>query len=156
MRRYILAALLLLCGCSQGAGGTPQTGLPRDHIVVDGRNGPAAFDVQMATTNDTRAKGLMFVTALGKHEGMLFDYGKEQPVAFWMKNTVISLDMIFIKADGTISTIAENAIPYSEAPVPSSEPVRAVLEIPGGEARAQGIEAGGKVHAKIFGNAPSP
>jgi uncharacterized membrane protein (UPF0127 family) len=84
----------------------------------------------------------------------LFDFGKEDFRSFWMKNTLIPLDMIFIKADGTISTIAENTIPYSEAPVSSSEPVQAVLEIKGGEARKQGIEAGEKVHAKSFHTAP--
>lgn len=146
-------ALSLLTACSPGQD-QPQTGLPREHIAIATPHGPVAFDVDMAVTEAARQKGLMFRTELGKNEGMLFDFGKEDFRAFWMKNTVISLDMIFIKADGTISTIAENTIPYSETPVPSTEPVRAVLEIKGGEARAQGIEPGEKVHAKIFGNSP--
>jgi uncharacterized membrane protein (UPF0127 family) len=85
---------------------------------------------------------------------MLFDFGKEGFRSFWMKNTPRSLDIIFIRKDGTISTIAENTIPYSEASVPSSEPVRAVLEINGGLSRTLGIEAGDKVRAKIFGTRP--
>jgi len=146
-------ALFLLSACSPGQE-RPQTGLPRESIAIVTPHGPVAFDVDMAVTDAARQKGLMFRTELGKNEGMLFDFGKEDFRAFWMKNTVISLDMIFIKADGTISTISENTIPYSEAPVPSTEPVRAVLEIKGGEARAQGIEPGEKVQAKIFRNVP--
>ena len=149
----VCAALFLLSSCSPGAD-QPQSGLPKDHIVIDTPHGPVAFDVDMATTEPQRQKGLMFRDHLGKHEGMLFDFGREDFRAFWMKNTMVSLDMLFIKADGTISTIAEDTTPYSEAPVPSSEPVRAVLEIAGGESRAQGIESGQKVHAKIFGNGP--
>ncbi len=148
-----LTALFVLCACSPGQD-KAQTGLAKAHIVIDTKNGATGFDVEMAVDNATRAKGLMFRTELGRNEGMLFDFGKEDFRAFWMKNTLIPLDMIFIKADGTISTIAENTIPYSETPVPSSEPVRAVLEIKGGEARQLGIEPGRKIHARIFRNGP--
>lgn len=148
-----LVALLVLTGCSPG-GEEPQTGLAQAWIAVETDRGPVAFDVQMATTDKTREKGLMFVKALGPKSGMLFDFGKEGYRAFWMKNTLIPLDIIYIKADGTISTINENAVPLSETPIPSSEPVRAVLEIAGGGARTLGIEPGAKVHAGIFGNGP--
>jgi len=148
-----LTALFVLCACSPGQD-KPQTGLATAHIVIDTKKGPAGFDVEMAVDNTSRAKGLMFRTKLGLHEGMLFDFGKEEFRAFWMKNTLIPLDMIFIKADGTISTITENTVPYSETPVPSSEPVQAVLELKGGGARELGIEPGERVHAKIFHNAP--
>jgi uncharacterized membrane protein (UPF0127 family) len=148
-----VTALFLLCACSPGQD-QPQTGLGKAHIVIDTKNGAVGFDVEMAVDNASRAKGLMYRTALGPSEGMLFDFGKEDFRSFWMKNTLVPLDMIFIKADGTISTIAENTIPFSESPVSSSEPVQAVLEIKGGEARQKGIEAGKIVHAKIFRNAP--
>ncbi|MDR3527958.1 MAG: DUF192 domain-containing protein [Rhizomicrobium sp.] len=154
--RALLASLItlfVLCACSPGQD-KPQTGLAKAQIVIDTNKGPATFDVEMAVDNAARAKGLMFRTELGSHEGMLFDFGKEEFRAFWMKNTVISLDMLFIKADGTVSTIAENTIPYSETPVPSSEPVQAVLELKGGAARQLGIAPGAKVHARIFHNAP--
>jgi uncharacterized membrane protein (UPF0127 family) len=154
MRRLLvaLAALVLLSGCSPAE--QAQTGLPKLPVVIDTAHGPAKFTVDLANTDESRRKGLMFRTAMGADEGMLFDFRKEQYASFWMKNTVLPLDMLFIKADGTISTIAENAVPYSEEPVQSSEPVQAVLELNGGRARALGIEAGQKVHARIFGNGP--
>jgi uncharacterized membrane protein (UPF0127 family) len=69
-----------------------------------------------------------------------------------MKNTVLPLDIVFIRSDGAISSIAANAVPYSLAPIPSSEPVRAVLELNAGRAKALGLEPGSKVHSAIFGN----
>lgn len=153
MRRLLvaLAALVFLSGCSPAE--QPQSGLPKAEIVIDTPSGPAHFTVEMATTDDSRRTGLMYRTKMGANEGMLFDFQKEDLRSFWMKNTVLPLDMLFIKADGTISTIAENAVPYSEDPVSSSEPVQAVLEINGGRARELGIVQGAKVHAAIFRNA---
>jgi uncharacterized membrane protein (UPF0127 family) len=154
MRRLLvaLAALVFLSGCSPAE--QPQSGLPKAEIVIDTPHGAQRLSVELAATEDSRRIGLMFRDHLGADEGMLFDFGHEQFASFWMKNTVLALDMIFIKADGTISTIAENTVPYSEEAVPSSEPVQAVLEINGGRARALGIAPGEKVHAKIFGNGP--
>jgi uncharacterized membrane protein (UPF0127 family) len=84
---------------------------------------------------------------------MLFDFYQEQPVSFWMKNTLIPLDMIFIAADGTIRHIHSNAVPLSTDPIPSQFPVRGVLEINGGSAKLLGIKPGDKVRHPIFGNA---
>lgn len=147
----VLAAAVLLCSCS-GEADQPQEGLPRTQITIDGARGPLTFDVDLATTDASRTKGLMFRRHLNKHEGMLFEFDREDFRAFWMKNTMIPLDIIFVRADGTISNIAEETIPYSETPVPSSEPAKAVLEIAGGEARAQGVAPGQKIHAKFFKN----
>ena len=94
----------------------------------------------------------MFRTALAPDAGMLFDFHKAQMEVFWMKNTILPLDMIFIRADGTISSIAPNAVPYSTTNIPSVEPVRAVLEINGGRAEKLGIEPEQAVHGAIFGN----
>jgi uncharacterized membrane protein (UPF0127 family) len=154
MRRLLLAAvaLLFLSGCSPAEQAQPT--LPKTHLTIDAANGPAAFDVEMATTVEQQKNGLMFRRELGPNEGMLFDFGREDLHSFWMKNTILPLDMLFIRADGTISTIAEDTIPFSEAPVASSEPVRAVLEINAGRARALGILPGAKVHADIFGKTP--
>lgn len=152
--RALFAALVsavLLAGCSPGAG---QPKLPTTEITVDTPSGPKAFTVELATNDESRRNGLMFRTELAENAGMLFDFARDDYRSFWMKNTPRSLDLLFIKADGTISTISENAVPYSEDRILSSEPVRAVLEINGGRSRALGIEPGAKVHAKIFGNGP--
>jgi hypothetical protein len=101
----------------------------------------------------SQEKGLMFRKSLAPDAGMLFDFHTPDFQTFWMKNTVIPLDMIFIRADGTISSIAPNAAPQSETPIPSYEPVRAVLEINGGRAAQLGIQPGAHVHNAIFGSA---
>jgi uncharacterized membrane protein (UPF0127 family) len=144
-----LFILAFLTGCSPG-----QEGHPTTSIVIDTPEGPAKFMVEVAADKASREKGLMYRTKLAPDAGMLFDFREEEFQVFWMKNTPLPLDMLFIRADGTISTIAENAVPYSLDPIQSSEPVRAVLEIRGGRAQALGIQPGNKVHAAIFGNGP--
>jgi len=111
------------------------------------------FLTELASDPRSQEKGLMFRTKLAANAGMLFDFHTPQPQTFWMKNTVLPLDMIFIRTDGTISSIAPNTTPYSETPIPSTEPVRAVLEINGGRSAQLGIEPGQRVHNGIFGNA---
>ena len=83
--------------------------------------------------------------SLAPDRGMLFPYDPPQPASFWMKNTLIPLDLIFIRADGTVVRIAANTVPMSLDPIPSLEPVAAVLEIAGGRASELGIQAGDKV-----------
>jgi uncharacterized protein len=146
----IFFAFVLLGACSQG--GQPQTGLPAAQISIDAADGPRVLTVEIAADESTREKGLMWRTQLAPDAGMLFDYHRAQPVAFWMKNTPLPLDMIFIRADGTISTIVTNTTPFSEDNIPSLEPVRAVLEINGGRAGELGLHSGDTVHAAIFGN----
>ena len=87
------------------------------------------------------------------NDGMLFDFHDPATVTFWMKDTIIPLDMLFIRADGSIANIKANATPFSLMPIPAAEPVRAVLEINGGRAKALGIEPDEKVHNAIFANA---
>ena len=86
----------------------------------------------------------MFTRSLGPNQGMIFPYDPPQEVSFWMKNTLIPLDMVFIRADGTIARVA-TARPLDETPVPAGEPVAAVLEIHGGRAAELGIRRGDKV-----------
>jgi uncharacterized protein len=120
-------------------------------IVTGGRD--IKFDIEMATTEPQRERGLMYRKQLGAYEGMLFDFFQEQPVSFWMKNTLIPLDMVFIAADGTVRHVHTNATPMSTDTIPSGAPVRAVLEINGGTARLLGIKPGDKVKHPIFGDA---
>ena len=113
-------------------------------LTIRSANGEHRFTVQVASTADQQELGLMFRHSLGADEGMIFPYDPPQDVAFWMRNTLIPLDMIFIRADGTIARIA-TAKPLDETQVPAGEPIAAVLEIAGGQAAQLGIREGDKV-----------
>ena len=113
-------------------------------------NGKHSFSVELARTREEQDKGLMFRRELPDGQGMLFDFTTDQKVAFWMENTYISLDIIFINGDGRIRRIAENAEPLSKATISSDGPVRAVLEVIAGTARKLGIKEGDRVVHPIF------
>ena len=123
----------------------------QDTIEIVTRTGVHAFTVELATNTADRAAGLMYRKELPEGRGMLFDFHEEQPVQFWMHNTYISLDMIFIAADGRVVRVAENAKPMSDELIPSGRPVRAVLEVIAGTARKFGIAAGDRVTGSFFG-----
>ena len=125
--------------------------LPHAVLSIDGKHGPVRFDVEVAADDATRERGLMFRTSLAKNAGMLFEFPGDDYRNFWMKNTILPLDMLFIRKDGTISSIAADATPYSEDVISSTEPVRAVLEINAGRAAELGIVPGDKVHGAVFG-----
>ena len=118
-----------------------QTGLKQVPLTIRSRNGVHRFTVAVARTPEQQERGLMFVRFLALNRGMIFPYDPPQQVAFWMKNTLIPLDMVFIRSDGTIVRIT-TAKPLDETPVPSGEPVAAVLEIGGGRAAELGIKTG--------------
>jgi uncharacterized protein len=150
-RRSLLGAALVLAA----SGARAQNGevqFKRSSLVIDTGARQIKFDVELALNDVERARGLMFREKLGPYEGMLFDFYREEPVSFWMKNTLIPLDMVFIAGDGTIRHIHANAKPHSTDTIPSGYPVRAVLEINGGSARLLGIKPGDKVKHPIFGN----
>jgi uncharacterized membrane protein (UPF0127 family) len=107
------------------------------------------FAVEVMRTPEEKAKGLMYRRELPEGRGMLFDFSPEQPVSMWMKNTYISLDMIFIGADGRIARIAENTKPESEAIIPGGT-VRGVLEVIAGTAKKYGIAPGDRVAHPLF------
>lgn len=109
-----------------------------------------AFTVEMAQTPEEAAIGLMNRPSLAADAGMLFDFGHDQPIAMWMKNTLIPLDMIFIDGNGRITGIAERTVPMSLTTIPSPGPVRAVLEVNGGTAERLHIHIGDKVEHAIF------
>lgn len=120
-------------------------GLEQISLTVWTDAGDRNFIVEVAETPQQQATGLMHRQSLGADRGMLFPYATPQPASFWMKNTLIPLDIIFIRPDGTIARIAANTVPMSLEPIPSLEPVSAVLEIRGGRAAELGIEPGDKV-----------
>jgi len=123
----------------------------QDTIEIVTRTGVHAFAVELATDTAERAVGLMYRKELPEGHGMLFDFHDDQPVQFWMHNTYIPLDMIFIAGDGRVVRIAENAKPMSDELIPSGRPVRAVLEVIAGTARKFGIAAGDRVTGAFFG-----
>jgi hypothetical protein len=109
-----------------------------------------AFQVEVARNDADRAQGLMYRRSMAADRGMLFDFGRVEPVAMWMQNTYLPLDMLFIRADGSIARIAANAEPLSTRTIPSGEPVLAVLELNGGTAARLGIKAGDRVEHPLF------
>lgn len=108
------------------------------------------FAVEVARTPPQQAYGLMNRKSMPRDHGMLFTFQTEAGRSFWMKNTLIPLDMVFIRADGTIHHIHENAIPHDLTPILSNGPVKAVLEVNGGRMGALGIGPGDKVRHKFF------
>ena len=103
------------------------------------------FVVEVASTREQQAMGLMYRNRLAPDRGMIFPLDPPRGASFWMRNTLIPLDMIFVRADGSIANIAANTVPYSEEPVLSEGPVAAVLEIAGGRSAELGIKAGDRV-----------
>jgi len=131
--------LILLWGPAyQATAATPARLLekfPTTRLVVMPRNGPCVlFDVWVAAAPAERSRGLMFIESLEEYEGMLFIYQQPAQIAMWMKNTLIPLDMLFIRSDLSIATIAGNTVPLSEDSIYSGEDVQVVLELPGGSA----------------------
>ncbi len=133
------------------AAAAPARAADRQLLDIVSKTGVHTFSVELASTPEQREKGLMFRKELPLGQGMLFDFKHDQPVAFWMHNTYISLDMIFIRGDGRILHIAENTEPMSDRLIPSGRSVRAVLEVIAGTARQLGIAPGDLVEGSIFG-----
>ncbi|MCB8879383.1 DUF192 domain-containing protein [Acidisoma cellulosilytica] len=119
---------------------------------MDDQGKPHRFKVEMAMTPQQQATGLMFRKVVPADSGMLFVFPTVQPEPFWMKNTLVPLDMVFINPDGTIRAIAENTVPFSLAPVDSGGPVKAVLELQGGLTAKEQISVGDSVVAETFGD----
>jgi uncharacterized protein len=139
---FILVGFLLVAGPARPAA--------LRSLEIVSATGVHVFSVEIADSDPAREKGLMFRKTLPDGQGMLFDFRREQEVSFWMKNTYIPLDMIFIQGNGRISHIVENAKPLSTALIPSDGPVLAVLEVSGGTAHRLGIRTGDRVAFPIF------
>jgi uncharacterized protein len=132
----------------------PQPELPKEKLVITTHDGQQhVFNVEIARTPDQQETGLMFRPTVPPDGGMLFDFGPPHEIQMWMKNTIASLDMVFINQDGTIRSIAENTVPESLAVIDSRGPVRATLELAAGTTERLGIRVGDKVKGAIFGPA---
>lgn len=121
-----------------------------DRLVIESRNGNHPFTVEVVDTPESRARGLMYRESLAPDAGMLFDFKESREVSFWMSNTLIPLDMVFITAEGLVANIHANARPLDLTSIPSDGPVMFVLEIPGGRAKELGLAPGDRVvHDRI-------
>lgn len=137
----LMFALMPLAACSAD-----------NALTIKSANGEHKFTVEVVDTDAGRQKGLMFRQELAPDAGMLFDFKDSHEVSFWMRNTFIPLDMLFIRDDGTIANIHSNARPQDPTGIPSDGPVMFVLEIPGGRSKELGIKAGDHVlHQRIKG-----
>jgi uncharacterized protein len=133
----------------------PQPELPKEHLVIVGHDGAQhGFDVEMAMTQEQQTVGEMFRTSIPADGGMLFNWGVPRDSKMWMRNTLVPLDMVFINANGTIRSIAENTTPRSLAVIDSRGPVLATLELAGGTTAKDDIRVGDTVKQRIFGNGP--
>lgn len=128
---------------------------PTDKVVIATADGKRhLFDVELAVTPEQRRQGLMYRKSLADDAGMLFLFDRAEERAFWMKDTFVSLDILFLDGDGRVLSIAEAAVPQSEALIPSGVPAQAVLEVVAGTTDRLGIDGGTVIEHKAFGNAP--
>jgi len=145
--RYPLALAAVIAAAASiwfAVGQFSPAGRP-DRISIVTRSGEHSFTVEWAVTPDERARGLMFRETMAPDHGMMFDFMVEEPVSFWMKNTPLALDIIFIHANGSVARIARNTVPFSERTIPSGVPVRYVLEVVAGTADRIGLAGGDRV-----------
>lgn len=144
-----LALLILGLVCSAGLA-QAQAACREDTVFLRGDWGQARFSVELANTPQTRSRGLMFRESMPRSSGMLFIYDSPQRATFWMRNTLISLDMIFTDETGTVRHVHHEAIPGDETTIDGGTDVLTVLEINGGLARAMGIVAGSQMRHPAF------
>lgn len=156
-RAAVLAAALtlgspLLSACKGGAAAEEQLISALEPLVIDTSRGPVTFQVEVADDEMERQNGLMFRKSLAPDRGMLFEFPDTAPRSFWMKNTYIPLDIIYIDPEGYIVSIAAMTTPHSEEGIPSRGLAKGVLEIAGGRAGELGIKPGDRIRHPFFGN----
>jgi len=142
--------VLAACTSMPSSGGQPA--LPKSTLIIETAQGPVEFIVEFADEPNEIQMGMMFRQSIGKNEGMLFDIGHTRVAFFWMRNTLISLDIIFVDGQGRIINVAANATPLSEETLYSEQPARGVLEIRGGRSAELGIASGSIVRHSLFEN----
>jgi len=143
----VLLALLFFSGVSATA---EDVLFEKDELSVQTKSGTVRLEIEVADTRRQREQGLMYRRELAEKTGMLFDFKRLIAIRMWMKNTFIPLDMLFISKNGEIRQIARDTVPHSTEIIAAKEPVLAVLEIGGGEAKRLGIEVGDRVVHPMF------
>jgi uncharacterized protein len=149
VRLWAALAVIVIVSLAARGGAARSDGLEALQIVT--ATGAHDFQVEIARDEASRARGLMDRRFMPVDHGMLFEFDREAPEAFWMKDTYIPLDMIFISRAGVVTNIAANAEPLSERAIPSGPPCMAVLELDGGAAARIGLKLGDKVRHPFFG-----
>lgn len=156
----VLAAPVLFAGGCRAEAPAPAAPVPPvstapaqtlETLSIDTARGPVTFKVEIADDEEERQQGLMYRTSLAPDAGMLFEWTVPAQRAFWMKNTYIPLDIIYIGVNGRILSIAAMTKPFDETPIPSQGAALGVLEIAGGRAAELGIDIGDQVHHGMFG-----
>ncbi len=151
--RHSAAALALLVAGAPALAAEPAgylDGFPRASATLQTSRACYILDLYLAVTPEQRAQGLMFIRELGEYEGMLFTSPAPATVSMWMKNTYVSLDMVFIRADGRIAGIAARTTPLSEATITAPEPVTAVLELNAGFTARHGVRPGDRFYLVLL------
>lgn len=136
--------------------GEPLENFPRDSVTVASGDARHHFEVWVADTPSRQTQGLMYVRGLDARHGMLFVFDRPRYASFWMRNTYVALDLLFIAADGRILNIARDAVPLSTTPIESAGPVTGVLELVAGTTGRLGIEAGDRVEHPAFAASALP
>ena len=149
-RAALGAALFFVMLCCMLASGTVDAKMRRESLTLVTAGGAHTFEVEIASTAEEKAMGLMFRTSLADNAGMLFPYSPPQEATMWMRNTYISLDMMFISADGVIHRIEPRTEPFSESVIASQGNVAAVLELKAGTVERLGLKPGDLVRHELF------
>ena len=145
--KFLASAAIAACAAAQSVAAACSDA----QVFLRGDWGQARFSVEVADDANERAQGLMFREHIASSAGMLFVYERPQPVSFWMRNTLIPLDMIFIDRAGVVKRVHSNAVPLDETPIPGGNDIFAVLEINGGLAEQMGIVVGSELRHPAFG-----
>ena len=138
--------------CCMLAAGTADAEMRRQPLTLTTAGGEHVFEVEIASTPEEKAMGLMFRTSLAGNAGMLFPYSPPQEATMWMRNTYFSLDMVFIRADGIVHRVEPRTEPFSERVIASRGDVAAVLELKAGTAERLGLKPGDRVRHALFGS----
>lgn len=144
----ILISLLFLAGPSLASEEVVR--LPVEQVIVTSDRGDIAFATEIATSDETRSRGLMFRRSMGEREAMLFHWPSPRLVSMWMRNTYLSLDMLFVTADGTVVHVQADTVPESLQVLSAGREVSAVMEVVAGTAAKLGIRPGSRLKHRFF------